>query len=109
MLQLHTTFLDLLLESVNIVNDSHEAEMSNFKKSCQKSSCQSCKGILTAYACGLEGLCMVACDEGNDTFNNGKESPGTGTSIEGEHDDKKVCSTFEQTISTTITFYQLKR
>ena len=58
MLQLHTTFLDLLLESVNIVNDSHEAEMSNFKKSCQKSSCQSCKGILTAYACGLEGLCM---------------------------------------------------
>lgn len=51
----------------------------------------------------------VACDEGNDTFNNGKESPGTGTSIEGEHDDKKVCSTFEQTISTIITFYQLKR
>ncbi|RMX35512.1 hypothetical protein pdam_00003860, partial [Pocillopora damicornis] len=82
--------------------------MSNFKKSCQKSSCQRCKGILTEYACGLEGLCMVACDEGNDTFNNGKESPGTGTSIEGEHDDKKVCSTFEQTISTTITFYQLK-
>lgn len=58
MLQLHTTFLDLLLESVNIVNDSHEAEMSNFKKSCQKSSCQRCKGILTEYACGLEGLCM---------------------------------------------------
>ncbi|CAH3140707.1 unnamed protein product [Pocillopora meandrina] len=109
MFQLHTTFLDLLLESVNIVNDSHEAEMSNFKKSCQKSSCRSCKVILTAYACGLEGLCMVACDEGNDTFNNGKESPGTGTSIEGEHDDKKVCSTFEQTISATITFYQFKR
>ena len=58
MLQLHTTFLDLLLESANIVNDSHEAEMSNFKKSCQKSSCQRCKGILTEYACGLEGLCM---------------------------------------------------
>ena len=57
-LQLHTTFLDLLLESANIVNDSHEAEMSNFKKSCQKSSCQRCKGILTEYACGLEGLCM---------------------------------------------------
>ena len=51
----------------------------------------------------------VACDEGNDTFNNGKESPGTGTSIKGEHDDKKVCSTFEQTISTAITFYQFKR
>lgn len=106
---MHTTFLDLLLESVNIVNDSHEAEMANLKKSCQTSSCQSWKVIQTVYACSLEGLCVVACDEGNDTFNNGKESPGTGTSIEGEHDDKKVCSTFEQTISTAITFYQFKR
>ena len=58
MLQLHTTFLDLLLESVNIVNDSHEAEMANLKKSCQTSSCQSWKVIQTAYACSLEGLCV---------------------------------------------------
>ena len=55
---MHTTFLDLLLESVNIVNDSHEAEMANLKKSCQTSSCQSWKVIQTAYACSLEGLCV---------------------------------------------------
>lgn len=55
---MHTTFLDLLLESVNIVNDSHEAEMANLKKSCQTSSCHSWKVIQTAYACSLEGLCV---------------------------------------------------
>lgn len=55
---MHTTFLDLLLESVNIVNDSHEAEMANLKKSCQTSSCQSWKVIQTVYACSLEGLCV---------------------------------------------------
>ena len=41
-----------------ILNDSHKAEMSNFKKSCQTSSCQGCEVINTPSGCGLDGLCM---------------------------------------------------
>ena len=41
-----------------ILNDSHKAEMSNFKKSCQTSSCQGCEVINTPSCCGLDGLCM---------------------------------------------------
>ena len=41
-----------------VLNDSHKVAMSNFKKSCQKSSCQDCKMIKTTSVCGMEGLCM---------------------------------------------------
>ena len=41
-----------------VLSDLHKVALFNFKKTCPKPSCQDCKTINTASACGMEGLCM---------------------------------------------------